>query len=527
VVVKRVTNAEGGLSHGGREKPRWDALLATPSCGAALRKIEHLVGPEEGGGEFNASSRSSSQGVASILTNLFRQISPYRILTPTEERQVTFAIQTSRHELHEALFSFIPVARGAVALVREATAEGVSFHYSRILHVSTVDSKAKKRAIVAVANRNLKTIDVLLSRCDERWSKGGGSDAPEASRADLVAGLARDRGKIASLLSEIAVRPVFFAEFLSQFGDYVVKARALNQEAHEASSSKRRDECLGELKAHLESSQETYESLLEKWDRTSRAHSDYQTAKDILITRNVRLAISEAKKFANRGVPLEDLIQEAISGLITAVEKFDQTLGYRFSTYATPWIRQAMYRSIDMTARTVRMPGPIVGALRKVEHFRNDFRGIHGRNPSPEEITEALKGKSPYAAVTAAFVWDHQVVSQPMMSLESRDGENYTGMNMRESIMDSRESPTREVEAKIEHEQRKRDIDRVLAEKLDERQCRIIRWRYGLDGEEPRTLEEIGALLGITKERVRQLERKAKKILEGSELSAVHERGLG
>ena len=527
VVEKRVMNSDGERSQGARETSRWEAALSIPSPGAAFRNIEHLIAPEKNGGAFEASALNPSKGVASTLTTLFRQVSPYRILTPAEEREVTRAIQSSRQELLEALFSFLPVAREAIARLREATSKGVSFHHSRILHVSTIDSAAEKHAIVAIAKRNLKTIDVLMGRCDERWLTNDGMRASEARRTEIVASLMSDRQKIATLLSEIAIRPAFLADFLSQFGGHVATARVLYESADEGPDPKKRSESAAALKEHLEASQESYETLLERWDRASRAHSDFQVAKEILTTRNVRLAISEAKRFANRGIALEDLIQEAISGLITAVDKFDPGRGCRFSTYATPWIRQAMLRSIDHTARTVRMPGPVLGAIRKIEDFRQDFRGRHGRNPSPDEIAEGLKGKSPHVPVTAAFVWKTQVVSQPIMSLESRDGDNVTGMNMRESIMDTRESTTREVEDRSEDERRKRDVDRVLSKNLDERQCRIIRWRYGLDGDQPRTLEAIGDLLCITKERVRQIELKAMEILEASELEAVHKRGRG
>ena len=265
--------------------------------------------------------------------------------------------------------------------------------------------------------------------------------------------------------------------------------------------------------------------MLDRWDRAYRSHSDYQVAKDILITRNIRLAISEAKRFANRGVDLEDLIQEGTSGLLTAVEKFDPARGCRFSTYATPWIRQAMFRSVDFTARTVRMPAPVLGAIRKIDNFRLDFRGRHGRSPTPEEIAHGVEVNRSNAIITPHFVWKHQELSLPIISLESPDTENANGTRMRESIISRSESPAIEVEGKLEAEERKRDIERFLAKNLDARQDKIIRLRFGLDGQEPQTLRQIGVLLGITRERVRQLEKKAMDILKESDEGAVYERG--
>lgn len=526
MVEKTERNSNRDRGPKARETSGWDAALTAPSCGATLRDITHLIAPERKEGAFQE-SLSSSQDRASTLSTLFRQISPYRILTPAEERQVTLAIQSSRQQFHEALFSFLPVAREAVDLLREATVQGASFHHSRILDISTVDSEAEKRSIVAIANQNLRTIDLILRRCNERWSANDARRASEAFRTEIVEELARDRGKIATLLSEIAIRPAFFAKFFAQFRGDVATARALREGIDEAQDPKKRSEVVAELDGHLEASQESYQTMLERWDRAYRTHNDYQVAKDILITRNIRLAISEAKRCANRGVPLEDLIQEAISGLMTAAEKFDPARGCRFSTYATPWIRQAMFRSIDYTSRTVRMPGPVLGTIRKIADFRVDFRGRHGRNPTPEEIAEGVKVGRSNANVTAKFVWNNQALSLPIISLEGSREENTAGTRMRESIEAKSESPALEVESKLEAEERKRDIERVLAEKLDERQRKIIRLRFGLDGGEPQTLREIGEALGITRERVRQVEEQIMEILGGSELAALHERDRG
>ena len=521
MLEKPETNSKGGLSPQACAPSGWDAGLATPSCGGALRDIQHLIAPDQNERAFEGTLRSTPRGLVSNLNNLFRQISPYRLLTPVEERQVTLAIQSTRWEFHEALFSFLPIVRRAVGFVREGTAEGASFHHSRILHISTVDTDTEKHAIVSVARCNLKSIDILVDRCDRRWSDANGTSASEEGRASIVEELMRDRRKIATLLSEISMRPAFLAGFLSEYGAYVATARALSQGAEEAREP-RGDGAA--LKRHLEASQESYKTLLEGWDRVSRAHSDYQVAKDVLITRNIRLAISEAKRYANRGGVLEDLIQEAVSGLLTAVEKFDPARGCRFSTYATPWIRQAILRSIDSTTHTVRMPPPVLGAIRKIDNFRLDFRGRHGRSPTPEEIADGVEVKRSNAAVTPHFVWKHQALSLPIISLESPDTENANGTRMRESIISRSESPALEVEGKLEAEERKRDIERFLAKNLDARQDKIIRLRFGLDGQEPQTLRQIGELLGITRERVRQLEKKAMDILKGSDVGAVYER---
>ena len=258
MVEKTETNSKGDRDQRARETSGWDAALAVPSSGATLRDIKHLIAPEKNEGAAQESLSPSSQGRASSLTTLFRQISPYRILTPTEERQVTLAIQSSRQQFHEALFSFLPVARQAVALLREATAQGASFHHSRILDISTVDSEAAKRSIVAIANRNLTTIDVILRRCNERWSANDGMRASEACRTEIVEELARNRGKIATLLSEISIRPAFFANLFAQFRGDVATARALYQGTDEVRYPKKRGEAMAALDGHLDALQESY-----------------------------------------------------------------------------------------------------------------------------------------------------------------------------------------------------------------------------------------------------------------------------
>lgn len=518
-----VTSRKGELTRGGHDQQSADAALATPKRGVALEGLEHLVAPDRPERSTGQRPPSSSQEVASPLTLLIREVSRYRLLSAKEERQVAQAIQISRREFHEALFSFAPVVHRALPLLREATMEGAIHHHSRILQISTVDSKARKKEVVAIARLNVRTIGSLVERCEARWSNPSGFPRECRDRVDQIAG---ERDKIAVLLSEIPMRPTFFAEFFSHCNEYVDRARALYQRTQEASTPEERRTMGGAFQEHLDSAWDTYDTLVERWERICRAREDYNAAKGILVTRNMRLAISEAKKFSNKGVPLEDLIQEGASGLMTAAEKFDREKGCRFSTYATQWVRQSIYRYLDFSPRTVRLPSFVLSAIRKVDEFGNAFRGRHGRSPTPEEIADGLKGEKMSVAITPDWVRDTYAVSRSTLSLESYDGEGAAGMRMRESILDTGEAPIDTVHNKLRDERRVTDVERVLAENLDARQLQIIRMRFGLDGEEPKTLREIGERLGITRERVRQVELRAMGILEGSDLAKVYGRDI-
>ncbi|MGH9076527.1 MAG: sigma-70 family RNA polymerase sigma factor [Acidimicrobiales bacterium] len=231
--------------------------------------------------------------------------------------------------------------------------------------------------------------------------------------------------------------------------------------------------------------------------RLRRMMAAGQAAAEEFTNANLRLVVSIAKRYQSVEMPLLDLVQEGNLGLIHAVDKFDWRKGFKFSTYATWWIRQAIGRGIDNTSRTIRVPVHAGDQIRRLLRIRTQIEGETGRAPSAPELAEAMQLPEAYVVELLQYGADPISLETPI----GTEGDT----ELADIVADmSAPSPFDAVaEALLGPE-----IDKLLAP-LDERERQILRLRYGLDRGDPRTLEEVGAALNLTRERIRQIERTA------------------
>jgi RNA polymerase primary sigma factor len=263
--------------------------------------------------------------------------------------------------------------------------------------------------------------------------------------------------------------------------------------------------CAKQIEAGLEAS-----AIYESWEAedkldtiafaerraVERAIRSGQDGKDLLIEANLRLVVSIAKRYRNRGMAFLDLIQEGNLGLMRAVEKFDYRRGFKFSTYATWWIRQAITRAVADQGRTIRIPVHMVETINKVMRAQRQLSQELGREPTVEEVADRMQ-------YPVERVLELQRISQDTISLEQPIGEEEDF-----SLSDLIEDQTAEVPADAATRMLLNEAVKRALDELTDREQEVVRLRFGLDDGRVRTLEEVGVIFGVTRERIRQIEMK-------------------
>ncbi|MFG2128643.1 RNA polymerase sigma factor RpoD/SigA [Streptomyces sp. NPDC048751] len=315
----------------------------------------------------------------------------------------------------------------------------------------------------------------MATRAVARRQSATGETADSASSVRAHAGEIADRDLVGMYLDEIARTPLLDAAKeveLSQTVEAGVFARQVLDGYEESKTDATREEL---------------EALVAEGER----------AKDVFIRSNLRLVVAVARRYPRSGLPLLDLIQEGNAGLVRAVEKFDYRKGFKFSTYATWWIRQAITRSIADQSRTIRLPVHLVEELGRIRRVQREFNRENGRDPEPAEIAAEL-GSNPERVIDV-LDWARDPVSLNM-SVDD-EGETQFGDLLEDT---SAVSPEQSVLTLLRSE----ELDDLIG-RLDQRTASIIKMRYGIEDGRERTLTEVGKEHGLTRERIRQIEKHA------------------
>jgi RNA polymerase primary sigma factor len=339
-----------------------------------------------------------------------------------------------------------------------------------------------------------RTIEDLLRRGEEN----GSLEFSEV--AEAVEGLDIDEERIEELYREARRRGIDLTENGARPEN--PEAPYVNEAVAEATSDS--------LQLFLRDiSQRPLLTAAEEVDLAKRIERGDQAAKDRMIEANLRLVVSNAKRYRGAGLPFLDLIQEGILGLIRAVEKFDYRRGFKFSTYATWWIRQAMQRGLQHQARTIRIPVHIGQELTRLRAAERKLVAELGRDPTDAELAVAL-------GVDADHIDELRAAERVPVSLETPVGSEGDA-ELGELLPAEGPSPLEEVAVELEEQ----SIRRAL-EALDDNARRVIELRFGLGGREPKTLREVAQLMDLSAEGVRKLERRAlRRLAEERELQAL------
>ena len=431
------------------------------------------------------------------------QMGEIPLLTRDEEISLSKKIEITRKRYrHRVLDGGVGIA-GAIRILQEVARGDLAF--DRTLRIGTADPVGKddlqKRMPV-----NLRTLEKLygvLKADVERYVRGRLS---EKAKARLFEEIRLRRFKALSLMEEVAIqtkkiRPVHEEcyELAQEIQDLRQRVRDLKRRTGEDAEIQAAEERLVDIECQVF---ESPDDFLRRVDEIRHRFAEYEEAKRRLSSGNLRLVVSIAKKYRNRGLTFLDLIQEGNTGLMKAVEKYEYRRGYKFSTYATWWIRQAITRSIADQARTIRIPVHMIETMSKIRNVTKRLIQKNGREPTLEEVAQA-------SGITVDETKRVMKISKHPISLDRPIGDSddsYFG----DFIEDEQaESPVNAAT----HEMLKDKIDQVL-QTLTFREREIIKLRYGIGDGYTYTLEEVGKIFKVTRERVRQIEAKAVRKLQ-------------
>ncbi|WP_165069712.1 RNA polymerase sigma factor RpoD [Paludisphaera rhizosphaerae] len=458
---------------------------------------------DEDDGELTAEelediSRRIDDPVRMYLT----QMGEIPLLTREQEINLAKKIEVTRKKFRRKVLE-CHFALALVVDVLKKVAEG-ELPFDRTVKVSVTENLEKDQ-ILGRMPHNLATLTHLME-CNVRDFKTFVREREPGLRAGLISDLKRRRFKAVNLVEELSIRTQKVQPLMKRLEQIAFRMNELlfQLREHRAGRGGREDRAnlVKELKDLMRITLESPKSLLRRVEIMNARFKEYEQAKRELSGGNLRLVVSIAKKYRNRGLSFLDLIQEGNTGLMRAVDKYEYRRGYKFSTYATWWIRQAITRAIADQARTIRIPVHMIETMSKLRNVSKKLLQEKGREPTIEETAKA-------ANISVEETRRVMKISRHPISLDRPVGESedsYFGDFIEDEAV---ESP---INAATQ-EMLKDKIDQVL-KTLTYREREIIKLRYGLGDGYTYTLEEVGRIFKVTRERVRQIEAKAVRKLQ-------------
>jgi RNA polymerase primary sigma factor len=431
------------------------------------------------------------------------QMGEIPLLTRQQEISLAKQIEVTRARFRRKLVECDYVMQQIVRTLRRVH-EG-ELPFDRTVQVSVTD-RLEKEQILGRLPHNLKTLAVLLKRNRRDYFVATSKSCRSGERRAAWRRLGRGRRRAVRLVEELGLRTQRLEPMIKTLEDFSrrvdeLKAR-IDEHRRIAGSAKEREPWIVEFRSILRATQETPTSLRNRVRFLNEIYARYQEAKRGLSEGNLRLVVSIAKKYRNRGLSFLDLIQEGNAGLMRAVDKFEYRRGFKFCTYATWWIRQAITRAVADQSRTIRIPVHMVETMSRVRNVSRKLLQDLGREPTLEETARA---SSTCVDETRRVM----AMSRYPISLDRPVG-NSEDSHFGDLLPDgAAESPA----IGAAQEMLRRRINKVL-KTLSYREREIIKLRYGLGDGYSYTLEEVGHIFKVTRERIRQIEAKAVRKLQ-------------
>ncbi|MEC8302393.1 MAG: sigma-70 family RNA polymerase sigma factor [Planctomycetota bacterium] len=431
------------------------------------------------------------------------QMAEIPLLTREQEIGLAKKIEITRKQFRRTLLSCAPALKATVATLKRVH-EG-ELPFDRTIKVSLTERLTKEQ-IMARMPHNLRTLEHLIEKSDADFKVLISRSASEQDKSAAQARIQSSRSKCLQLVEELSLRTRRVYPLISNTEQVFERMQETKERLQEIGLDDQFAEERTQLKRELfrlySEAQSGPKSLAAKAAEAKRLYVEFESVKRQLSSGNLRLVVSIAKKYRNRGLSFLDLIQEGNTGLMRAVDKYEYRRGFKFSTYATWWIRQAITRAIADQARTIRIPVHMIDVLSKLRNIQKRLQQQLRREPTADEISQLCD-------VPSEEVQRVLDIGRHPVSLDRPVGDSEDS-SFGEFIEDNaEENPMRLANNEI-----LRDKIEVLLKTLTYREREIVRLRYGLGDGYTYTLEEVGRIFKVTRERVRQIEAKAVRKLQ-------------